>query len=69
MFIKFSTKVDKNGNKYYLAVDTVNSIYSREPFSWYRCTDPDIIVIDKKQRRKLIDELENAGFQETYNPM
>lgn len=67
MFIKFSTKPDKNGNRYYLEIETENRVFSRVPSKWYSCKDPDIIVLDKAQRRKLIDELENAGFVELYH--
>ena len=67
MFIKFSTRPDKCGNRYYLEIETENHVFSRVPGNWYSCKDPDIIVLDKAHRRKLIDELENAGFVELYH--
>ena len=67
MFIKFSTKPDKYGNRYYLEIETENRVFSRVAGNWYSCKDPNIIVLDKAQRRKLINELENAGFVELYH--
>ena len=63
MIIEFSTKRDINGNRYYLGIDTEARTFSRERGKWYGRDD--VIEIGKRDRRKLIDALEEAGFTET----
>ena len=62
MIIEFSTKRDVNGNRYYLGIDIDNKTFSRERGKWYGRDD--VIEIGKRDRRKLIDALENGGFLE-----
>lgn len=62
MVFEFSTRRDVNGNRYYLGIDSDNFIFSRERGKWYGRDD--IIEISKKDRRKLIEQLECAGYTE-----
>lgn len=64
MILKFATKRDINGNRYGVEIDTGAKIYSRNFSSWHY---DEYITIGKRDRRKLIEELENAGFTETNN--
>ena len=63
MILEFATKRDINGNRYYLGIDTENKSFSRERGQWYNRED--ITEITKADRRKMIGQLENAGFTET----
>lgn len=62
MILKFATKRDVNGNRYYLGVDTENKTFARERSHWY--SREDISEISKTDRRKMIDQLENEGYNE-----
>lgn len=62
MLLEFSTKRDRNGNRYYLGIDTENKTFSRERGKWYGRDD--VIEIGKRDRRKIIDELESDNFTE-----
>lgn len=62
MKLEFATKRDANGNRYYLGIDTENKTFSRERGKWY--SREDITEITKADRRKLIDQLQTAGFDE-----
>lgn len=63
MILEFATKRDVNGNRYYLGIDTEKKSFSRERGHWY--SREDITEISKADRRKIIEQLENAGFTET----
>lgn len=63
MILEFATKRDINGNRYYLGIDTEKKSFSRERGRWY--SRDDITEITKADRRKIIEQLENAGFTET----
>lgn len=63
MVIEFATKRDRNGNRYYLGIDTDSKTYSRMRGKWYGRED--IIEIGKRDRRKLTEALEAAGYAET----
>lgn len=63
MILEFATKRDVNGNRYYLGIDTENKKFSRERGRWY--SREDITEISKADRRKIIEQLESAGFTET----
>lgn len=62
MFFEFATKRDINGNRYYLGVDTVKKVFSRERGHWY--SREDIVEIGKNDRRKIIEQLEIDGYTE-----
>ena len=62
MILEFATKRDVNGNRYYLGVDTENKTFARERSHWY--SREDIFEISKTDRRKMIDQLENEGYNE-----
>lgn len=62
MIFEYSTHRDKNGNKLYLGIDNENFTFSRQRGKWYGRDD--IIEISKKDRRKLIEQLERAGYTE-----
>lgn len=62
MVFEYSTRRDVNGNRYYLGIDIDNLIFSRERGMWY--SRDDIIEISKKDRRKLIEQLQRAGYTE-----
>ena len=57
MVLEFATKRDRNGNRYYLGIDTEKKVYSLERGHWY--TKDDITEISKKDRHKLIEQIEN----------
>lgn len=63
MFLEFATKRDRNGNRYYLGIDTEKKIFSRERGRWYSREDL-TAEITRKDRRKLIEALEADGFKE-----
>ena len=63
MILEFATKRNINGNRYYLGIDTEKKSFSRERGRWYSRND--ITEITKTDRRKIIEQLENAGFTET----
>lgn len=60
--LEFATKRDRNGNRYYLGIDTETKTFSRERSHWY--SREDITEISKTDRRKMIDQLETAGYTE-----
>ena len=62
MIFEYSTRRDKNGNRYYLGIDNKLFIYARERGSWY--TRDDVIEISKSDYRKLVNQLERAGYTE-----
>lgn len=61
MIIRYKTKRDVNGNRYYLTVDTDKKTYIKDYNLWGKDTD---IEITKKQRREIIEQLENDDFKE-----
>lgn len=65
MKIRFATKRNASGNRHYLIIDTREQTFSREPSHWY-CRE-DFIEISMKDRRKLIEDVENRGFTELDN--
>ena len=62
MTLEFATKRDVNGNRYYIGINYENKTFSRNRGKWYGRED--IIEISKKDRRKLIEQLENNNFRE-----
>ena len=62
MLLEFSTKRDRNGNRYYLGIDTENKTFSRERGKWYGRDD--VIEIGKRDRREIINKLESDNFTE-----
>lgn len=61
MIIRYKTKRDINGNRYFLTVDTDKKTYIKDYNLWGKDTD---IEITKKQRREIIEQLENDDFKE-----
>lgn len=62
MLLEFSTKRDRNGNRYYLGIDTESKTFSRERGKWYGRDD--VVEVGKRDRRKMISELVESGFSE-----
>lgn len=62
MILKFATKRDQNGNRYFLGIDTENKTYSKESAHWY--SREDITEVSKKDRHKLLDILESENYTE-----
>lgn len=62
MVLEFATKRDKNGNRYYLGIDTEKKIFSRIRGKWY--SRADIIQITKTERRAIIERATEAGYIE-----
>lgn len=67
MILKFATKRDINGNRYYLAIDTENKTFSRLPRHWF-CRE-DFIEVTKTDKRRLIETLKKDGYTETNEAM
>lgn len=63
MILKFATKRDASGNRYFLAIDTEKKLFARDSLHWY-CKDDLYAEMTKAQRRKMINDLEKAGFSE-----
>lgn len=61
MIIRYKTKLDVNGNRYYLTVNTDKKTYSKDYNLWGKDTD---IEITKKDRRNIIAQLDAEGYQE-----
>ena len=60
MVLKFTTKRDASGNRYTLKIDPDTKTYARNyKDSW---TYSDHITITKKDREKLIQQLDAAGY-------
>lgn len=62
MLLEFSTKRDRNGNRYYLGIDTENKTFSRERGKWYGRDD--VVEVGKRDRREIINKLESDNFTE-----
>lgn len=56
MILEFATKRDRNGNRYYLGIDTDRKVYSLGRGRWY--SREDITEITKTDRRRLIEKIE-----------
>ena len=65
MIIKFATKRDQNGNRYFLAFDTERKEYARESAHWY--SRDEVVEITKMCRRALIEKLQAEGYTEINN--
>lgn len=65
MILKFATKRDVNGNRYFLAFDTDKKIFAETSAHWY-CKE-DIIEITKKDRRELKERLIKENYNEVNN--
>ena len=61
MILEFSTPRDRNGNRYYLGIDTCLKTYSTERGHWY--SRADVIQIGKQDRRRIIDQVSTAGYE------
>lgn len=59
MLLKFKTPRDRNGNTYTLTIDTDRRTYDRTRAPWDKS---DFIEIRKRDRERLADELEAAGY-------
>ena len=62
MIIKFATKRDRNGNRYYLGIDTKNKVYAVTSSHWY--SREDITEVTQRDRRKLIEAVKADGYKE-----
>ena len=67
MILKFATKRDRNGNRYYLLIDTEKKIFSRQPHHWF--SREDFTEVTKTDKRRLIETLEKGGYTETDEAM
>jgi hypothetical protein len=61
MIITFKTKRDINGNTYYLDIDKDRKTYRCDYNYYYRDTEP--IIIGKRERNKLMDRLDDEGYE------
>lgn len=59
--LRFSTKVNTNGNSFKLLVDLENKTYQAGYFVFY-ASESDV-KISKKEIEKLVANLEEAGFK------
>lgn len=62
MEIRFATKRDVNGNRYYLTINTETHEYSR--FDRWPHSE-DLVFITSREMRRLIDACKAHGFVET----
>ena len=62
MILKFATKRDRNGNRYYLGIDTKKKVYALTPSHWY--SREDFTEVTKGDRRKLIEAVKADGYKE-----
>ena len=63
--LRFSTKVNVNGNSFKLLVDLENKTYQAGYFV-FLASESDV-SISKKEIEKLIVNLEESGFKQIYN--
>ena len=63
--LRFSTKVNANGNSFKLLVDLENKTYQAGYFIFL--TSESDVSISKKEIEKLIANLEESGFKQIYN--
>ena len=63
--LRFSTKVNVNGNSFKLLVDLENKTYQAGYFV-FLASESDV-SISKKEIEKLIVNLEESGFKHIYN--
>lgn len=63
MKLELATKRDRNGNRYFLGIDTEAKTFSRERARWY--SREDVAEISKRDRAALLEKLERAGYTET----
>lgn len=61
MIIRYKTKLDVNGNRYYLTIDTDKKIYKKDYNLWGNDND---IEITKKDRRRIVEQLDSEGYHE-----
>lgn len=61
MILKFATKRDRCGNRYYLYLDTDKKTYSR-PAAWSHIED--VIEVTQKDYRKALANARAAGWKE-----
>lgn len=62
MKLEFATKRDVSGNRYYLGIDTEAKAFSKQRGHWYGRED--VVEVTKKDRRRIIDKLEESGYTE-----
>lgn len=60
MILKFATKRSANGYRKYLALDTDRKQYATESAHWY--SRDDITEISNKDRRRIMEQVERAGY-------
>ena len=63
--LRFSTKLNANGNSFKLLVDLENKTYQAGYFI-FLASESDV-SISKKEIEKLIANLEESGFKQIYN--
>lgn len=64
MKLEFVTKRDVNGNRYYLGIDTEAKVFSNQGGHLY--DREDVVEVTQKDRRRIIDKLEESGYTKTY---
>ena len=62
MTLKFATKRDRNGNRYYRIVNTDQKQYSKQPSHWF-CRE-DFIEVSKNDLHRLETFLDDSGYTE-----
>ena len=65
MIIRYATKRDINGNRYYLIIDTEAKTYALTPSKWFN--KEDYITATKTDKRKAQANIEELGFTEVYS--
>lgn len=62
MILKFATKRNTNGNRYFVGINTQSREYSRISHNWF-CRD-DFIEVSYKDLHKIIQQCKDSGFSE-----
>ena len=65
MKIAFASKRDKNGNRYYLMVDSDKKEFARVPSHWY--SKEDFVEVSKTELRNMAQKVEEAGYTEVQH--
>lgn len=61
MILRFKTKINRNGNRRYLAIDTEKKVFTTLCFRMI----PDGVEITTKAIKEIRSACENAGYTET----
>ena len=62
MLVRYCTRRDTNGNRYYLIIDHDNKVYSRQPAGFFHISD--YTQIAKRDLRRNLDFLKTFLYKE-----